>query len=386
MRRLFLLVASVVLVDTMFFAAITPLLPEYSAELGLSKTAAGILSASYAAGTLIGTFPGAVIAARVGVRQTVLTGMLLMAAAGLAFAFAKDIVLLDSARFLQGVGGAFAWIGGLSWLVSQAPAERRGEIIGSALAAAIFGVLMGPVIGSIASVVGPEPVFSSAAVLGTGLAIWTYMTPAPAPAAFPGWARLRRTVASRSVAAGVWLVMLPAAFSGVIWVLTPLRLDELGASGLAVGAVFLISALVEGAASPAFGRLSDRRGRIWPIRIGLVAAALMSLVLPLPEVVVLLGLAIVLAELALGFCWTPAMALLSDTIESAGVQQWLAFALVNLAWSGGQVLGGSGGGGLADATSDAVTYGVVAALMALSAAAITARLRERAVPAGAVSE
>ena len=157
------------------------------------------------------------------------------------------------------------------------------------------------------------------------------MTPAPAPAAFPGWARLRPTVASRSVAAGVWLVMLPAVFSGVIWVLTPLRLDELGASGLAVGAVFLISALVEGAASPAFGRLSDRRGRLWPIRIGLVAAALMSLVLPLPEVVVLLGLAIVLAELALGFCWTPAMALLSDTVERAGVQQWLAFALVNLA-------------------------------------------------------
>ena len=47
------------------------------------------------------------------------------------------------------------------------------------------------------------------------------------------------------------------------------------------------------------------------------------------------------------------MALLSDNVERAGVAQWLAFALVNLAWAGGQVLGGSGGGGLADATSDA---------------------------------
>ena len=41
MRRLFWLVAAVVLVDTMFFAAVAPLLPHYSDELDLSKTGAG---------------------------------------------------------------------------------------------------------------------------------------------------------------------------------------------------------------------------------------------------------------------------------------------------------------------------------------------------------
>jgi hypothetical protein len=41
MRRLFWLVAAVVLVDTMFFAAAAPLLPHYKEELDLSKTAAG---------------------------------------------------------------------------------------------------------------------------------------------------------------------------------------------------------------------------------------------------------------------------------------------------------------------------------------------------------
>ena len=47
--------------------------------------------------------------------------------------------------------------------------------------------------------------------------------------------------------------MLPAVFSGVIWVLAPLRLDELGAGATTVGAVFLVSALIEGAASPPSG-------------------------------------------------------------------------------------------------------------------------------------
>ena len=68
MRRLFALVAAVILLDTMFYAAIAPLLPTYADDLGLSKTAAGILSASYAAGTLLASIPAGFFAARVGVR------------------------------------------------------------------------------------------------------------------------------------------------------------------------------------------------------------------------------------------------------------------------------------------------------------------------------
>ena len=50
MRRLALLVGAIVLVDTMFYAAITPLLPELADELGLGKNGAGVLAGSYAAG------------------------------------------------------------------------------------------------------------------------------------------------------------------------------------------------------------------------------------------------------------------------------------------------------------------------------------------------
>ncbi len=45
MRRLLLLVGAIVLVDTMFFAALTPLLPHYVHALHLSKAGAGVLSA-----------------------------------------------------------------------------------------------------------------------------------------------------------------------------------------------------------------------------------------------------------------------------------------------------------------------------------------------------
>jgi len=53
-RRLLILVSAIVLVESMFFAVLAPLLPHYVDELGLSKTEAGILSGIYAFGGLAG--------------------------------------------------------------------------------------------------------------------------------------------------------------------------------------------------------------------------------------------------------------------------------------------------------------------------------------------
>ena len=148
MRRLFVLVAAVILVDTMFYAAIVPLLPEYADELGLSKTAAGVLSASYAAGTLLAALPSGWLAARIGVRPTMLVGLgAARAARASSSRSPTSIVVLDLARFAQGVGGACAWTGGLAWLLAAGPARAPRRAVGSALAVAIAGLLLGPVIG-----------------------------------------------------------------------------------------------------------------------------------------------------------------------------------------------------------------------------------------------
>ena len=140
MRRLFALVATVLLVDTMFLAALAPLLPSYVAELGISKGAAGVLSAAYPAGTLLASLPSGWVAARIGVRPTMLIGLALLGVSSLAFAFGDTILVLDLARVAQGIGGAFAWTAGLAWLIGAAPSDRRGELIGAAMAAAVTGL------------------------------------------------------------------------------------------------------------------------------------------------------------------------------------------------------------------------------------------------------
>ena len=375
MRRLFLLVASVILVDTMFYSAITPLLPQYADDLGLSKTAAGVLSASYAAGTLLAALPSGFLAAKIGFRSTMLAGLALLGVSSVAFAFAEDVVVLDLARFAEGVGGACAWTGGLAWLLAAAPADRRGEVIGGALAAAIFGILLGPVIGSVATVTGPEVVFSSVAVVASGLAIWVWTTPGITPGGVPSVRRVAAAVATAPILFAFWLVVLPSVLSGLFDVLIPLRMDDLGASGIAVGAAFFVAAGIEAFTAPAIGRASDRRGRMIPIRAGLLASPIAALLLPLPESLVLLAIGLVIVVLAMSLIWTPAMALLSDNAEAAGLDLAFASALVSLAWAGGQVLGSSAFVGLADASTDAVAYALVAGLFVVTLAAVLARRR-----------
>ena len=181
MRKLLFLASAVVLVDTSFYAAITPLLPDLTEEYGLSKTGAGILAAAYPIGTFFGGLPGGWMAARVGVRPTVLTGLALMVLASIAFAFAPSVLMLDIARFVQGVGGAASWAGAMGWLAGAAPRDKRGQMIGTAMGAAIAGALLGPVIGVAADLAGFELVFCTVAGVGVGLMIWTLRTPAAKP-------------------------------------------------------------------------------------------------------------------------------------------------------------------------------------------------------------
>lgn len=74
------------------------------------------------------------------------------------------------------------------------------------------------------------------------------------------------------------------------------------------------------------------------------------------------------------------MALLSDKAEAAGLDLAFASAMVSFAWAAGQVVGGSAFGGLADAASDAASYGVIAALFVITLVAYGGLARRSSAP------
>src|SRR3954447_5068263 len=133
-----------IFVDTVFYATLVPLVPYFKEELGLSKSAVGILSGAFGAGILLVSAPGAYLAGRLGARSTALGGLALMSPASLLFGFVSEAWELVALRLAGGFGSALSWISAFTWLVARVPEERHGQTIGTLLSAAVAGVLLGP--------------------------------------------------------------------------------------------------------------------------------------------------------------------------------------------------------------------------------------------------
>src|SRR6201747_537143 len=170
MLRLLLLASAMVFLDLTFFTAIAPLRPESVEQLPMSTAQAGILSAAYAAGTLVAALPGGYVASRFGPRRTAIWGLCGLGVASLLFGFLDSPWPLDAARFLQGVAGAVIWSGALTWIINSYPEDQRGQVIGTALGTAVAGALFGPALGALAGSIGTEPVFAAVLVVALALA------------------------------------------------------------------------------------------------------------------------------------------------------------------------------------------------------------------------
>jgi MFS family permease len=361
LRRLVLLLSAVVAVDTMFYTALAPLLPHFATRYDLGKGGAGVLAALYALGVLTASVPGGIAASRLGPKRAVLLGVALTAVASLGFGLAGDKWTLGLARLAQGVGSAFSWAGALAWLVGAAPPARRGTMIGTTMGAAVFGALLGPAVGAIATptLAGVRTTFIGVSVVGFALAGWVAAHPGT-PAHPQPLSALRR--ADKRLLGALWLLVLPAFLFGALDVIAPLHLHARGWGGVAIGGTFLVAAALETALNPLLGRFTDRHGRTLPVRFALVASIAVSLALAAATTPLLVAALLVTASAVYGAFFTPGMALVSDTAEQNGIAQGLVFGVMNGAWALGNVIGPSAGGALAESAGDAVSYLLLAAL------------------------
>ena len=371
MRRLLALTCSVVLVDTVFYAALTPLVPYFTENFGLSKSAVGVLSGAFGAGVLLGSAPGGYLAGRVGVKATAVGGLLLVAFTSFTFGLADEAWQLVALRLASGVGSALGWVAALTWLSEQVPEGRRGEMIGMLLSAAVVGTLLGPVLGGAAVAVGITLAFASVSLFAFTVAVWALLTSGPAPVpGKPFWEVLAATRRTQILTGLAFVAFSPLLF-GALAVLAPLQLSQLGWGAAAIGAVFLVAALFEAAVHPLLGRWSDRSGHRTPVLAGILGSLAVLLALPWAEYAPLVALFVVLAGIFFNAPLVPGTYLLSQEAEKAGIGGAPTFGATNFAWASGYAVGTSMGGSLADLGGDVLSYISLAAVCLLALLLLT---------------
>ncbi len=164
--RLWALMATV-FVDMIGLLMVVPVLPFYAKRLGASAFVIGIMVSGFAIAQLAIAPLWGRLSDRYGRRPVLMIGITIAAVAFLLFAYASSdsamahfsprtlVVLLFVSRLVQGAGGATTGIV-QAYIGDAIVAEERTKALGWISAATNAGVMLGPVLGSLAALLGPS--------------------------------------------------------------------------------------------------------------------------------------------------------------------------------------------------------------------------------------
>jgi predicted MFS family arabinose efflux permease len=347
MRRLLFLTCAVLLLEAFYSAVLTPLVPGYRRDLGLTEDATGLLIAAYSAGALLLAIPAGWFASRFNPRTAVVVGLIGVAASSVLFGFADEITWLDSSRFLLGAFGALMWAGGMSWMISATPIATRGQVMGTLIAANVVGELLGSPLGALADDLGTEVMFSAIAVIALVMVALARTVPPVAEA--DGQRFGAALLAMRTTGWSLWVVSFlavagPAIAIGFVMVIVPLRFDALGVSAWWLAGAFVAMSVIEVIGGPLIGRFSDRIGRKTPYVTGMIVVVIPLLLLGVVDQLWSIVVLMMLIAVGCAAAFTTSFTLLTDAATIAGLNQGYSSGLSNVAWSGSIIIGAAGGG------------------------------------------
>lgn len=244
---------------------LAPAIAALQQALGLSLLQAGFLLGGVQAAGMAGGLLLGLLADRLGGRRSLITGLLVLAAASAAGAVAQGATALLALRAVEGVGFLLVALPAPGLVRALVPPERTAAMLG------LWGAYM-PLATALALLVGPLWVgglgwrswwWALAALSALMAAVVWRCVPRPAavraPLAAAGWtATLQQTLAS----GGPWLVAAAFAVYSGQWLAVigflPTIYTQAGVSGAATGVLTALAAAVNIGGNVAAGRLLQR--------------------------------------------------------------------------------------------------------------------------------
>lgn len=163
-----------VAMDLLGFGIIIPLLPLYAESFGASPTTIGLLFASYSLAQFVASPIWGRVSDRVGRKPVLVTTIVGSAIGSLVLGFSGSIAMLFVGRILDGASGASVAVARAT-VADVATVKDRARLMGLLGAAFGFGFVVGPVVGSLASVWGSSAPFLLAAGVSVVNAVTTWI-------------------------------------------------------------------------------------------------------------------------------------------------------------------------------------------------------------------
>jgi MFS family permease len=311
------------------------------------------------------------------------------------FAVADSVVLLTSARFLQGVGSAFLWIAIYTMVADLAKISGRGEEFGSLDEASYRGGLIGTTLGITLVITLEEATQLDFQTIWLILFV-LYLIPSTL-ALVTAWRGSKETLPpkvnllqekvkiSRQLIALMVIVMVTGASQTMVWPLLMVFLqDHLGAGISALTAAYLPAALISSFLPSRMGRIADRLGRKGPMIAGLLIGAAASVVIP--QLSSVIALAILWSVETIGYTVSiPAERAFVADIAGKDVRG-TSYGLYTFSFFLGSALGPLAGGWLYDNISKATPFYLNALVLVLGAILVGLVLKEPEVSHEAASD
>lgn len=334
----------VIFTDMVGYGIISPSIPLFAKNLSASDSQMGYAFAGYPIAFTLFIIPLGLLVDRVGKNYLIISiSMYILSLASLMMAFSTSIWMLILARALQGFVSASAWVATQPLVAGRAGGgEVSSREISIVTIASGVGVIVGPLLGSIGSF--ETPFFINAALaFFCGLAASLFLTRrgTGSPGKKQNFLGLLK---QKGILVACLAIFCSCACFGIMELLLPLYLDRLGYLKAYIGILFGIFSVLYVASQPLVSRWVDRKGGYVPIYIGSLGISIgMALVI---QVTGFISVSVIMSFLGVfsGMLFLASMFVVGE--ESKEGQRGSAYALWNLAFSLGYLIGPVAGGNL----------------------------------------
>ena len=360
-----LFVILILFIDMLLYSLLIPIVPYFTETLQPSSTMMGVLFSSYAVAMLIATPIFGPISDRFGRRIMLLIGLLGLAVSTLLFAFSESMVLLITARFVQGISAAATWPTALALLADLFPPQKRGAVMGTALTAISTGTLLGAPIGGWLFEISDHrmPFLAAAAFTVLNIVLVYFFLKEDTNRTVSEKLQLSGFIRNPQVVFIAGIVLLAEVSLCLLEPTLPVFFTEkLGTTPTTIGLLFAIMTLAYGMIAPVAGSLSSRYNPYKLMFGGIISLAVFMPFLTLSGSLWQTAIAMALVGAGVGFTLSPTLATLGGIIDEGGSGAYgTAYSLFNMFHGVGMVAGPLLGGILTDILPVSTAIIVVAA-------------------------